>query len=127
MAIGSSGDYRMSVDADYHFAADLIQCRLVRRTLHGYVPLTITIEEGEPMTVDALSTTEAPPAFTMPRELAELMMATFAGYLLGVPDGDLVRANQELRHQLSRVTNQLDNLIAGIGRMGGADANRNSH
>jgi hypothetical protein len=119
MAIGNNGDYRMAVDADYHFAADLIQCRLVRRTIGGYVPITVTFEEGEPMEVSALSTVDAPPAFTIPRELAELFMGTFAAYLLGVPDGDLVRANQELRHQLSRVTSQLDNLIAGIGRMGG--------
>lgn len=119
MAIGSSGAYRMAVDADYHFAADLIQCRLVRKTQDGYVPITVTLEEGEPMSIGVAHTADAPPPFTLPREMAELMMATFAGYLLGVPDGDLVRANQDLRHQLSRVTDQLDRLIAGIGRMGG--------
>jgi hypothetical protein len=119
MAIGNNGSYRMAVDADYHFAADLIQCRLVRKTQEGYVPLTITIEEGEPMKVSPHAVSEAPPPFTIPRDMAELFMGTFAAYLLGVPDGDLVRANQDLRHQLSRVTNQLDNLIAGIGRLGG--------
>lgn len=118
MAIGSRGAYRCAVDDDYHFAADLVQIRLVRKELDGYRPITVTFEEGEWM--DGV-TAENPPAFTMPRELCELLMSVFASYLIGAPDGDLVRTVYDLRQQLSRVTNQLENLIAGIGRLGGSN------
>lgn len=120
MAIGNSGPYRMSVDADFNFMRDELVIHVVRRTQDGYVPITLTFVEGDPVTFDA--TTEEGgnpfPAFNMPRELAELWMATLAGYLLGV-EGDLVRANQDLKNRLQRSQTQLENLIAGIGRLGG--------
>lgn len=126
MATGANDRYRIMVDDSYRFAQDEVIVKIVKRTMDGYIPIKITITEGElvpynvatfPYNV-ATSVEDEQLSVAIPRELAELMLAAFARYFLS-SEGDIVQTVQRQKRELERVTLQLEMLIAGIGRLGG--------
>lgn len=115
MAIGSSDRYRVMVEDSYRFAQDEVILNVVKQTRDGYVPVYVRFTEGE--IIPQNTVTDAEIGAPVPRELAELILAAFGRYFLST-EGDLVVTNQRLTRELHRVTQQLESLIAGIGRLG---------
>lgn len=120
MAIGSSENYRMSIEQHPEgFMRDEVTLQIVKKAPDGVYPITLTFKVGEFISYDeGVSLVDVIPVNTFSRELAELMLSSFGRYFLSA-DGDLVTATRNLRSQLERVTKQLESLIAGIGRLGG--------
>lgn len=116
MATGMSDRYRIMVDDSFRFGQDEVTVKIALRTQDGYRPVKFMFDVGEEVPADATSETTIT-ATTIPRELAELMLAAFARYFLSA-EGDVVITNQRLKRELERVTLQLEMLISGIGRLG---------
>lgn len=114
-ATANSSNYRMMINANYRFGTDETIIKIVERVQDGYRPITFTFHVGE--TVPAGIEIDVPGS-AIPNELAELMLSAFAAYYLSA-DGDVVATNRKLKRELERVTKQLEDLIAGIGKLGG--------
>jgi len=81
---------------------------------HYALPIEIKLSEAFP--IDTSVVPEFEPT-RLPVELAEVLFEALTFTLTGVADP--VREIAQLRRQLSDANKRLDNLIAGIGRMGG--------
>jgi len=119
MTLASSGMYQIMVDDSYRFAQDEVIVKIALRTQDGYRPVTFTFYVGDEIPAGAaIAEVDAPVTTAIPRELAELMLAAFARHFLSA-EGDIVQTVQRQKRELERVTKQLEDLIAGIGRLGG--------
>lgn len=107
--------YRAHVDRHFRFAEDLLVIRLAKRTSTGLVPITLTLTEHDslmlPIADDVL-------ASELPTELCEAIFNALAPTMVGTASGNHVQEIAQLRAQLARTTKQLEDLIAGIGRLG---------
>lgn len=118
MSVGSSDRFRISIEDSYLFARDEVVIRIVRKEPDGYRPVTFSfVISDEVISYDGTASIE-PPECVMPREIAELLLSGFGRHFLS-SEGDLVATHERLKRELARVTKQLEDLIAGIGRLGG--------
>lgn len=115
MATVGSENYRMQINRDYNaFVRDELTLMIIRSVGGKTQPVILRLE----YITDNLDETQQVPTSNLPTELCELLLTALARELLSA-ESDLVKENHKLRNQLERVTKQLDNLIAGIGMLGG--------
>lgn len=118
MAEGSTSGYRMMMIEDYNFARDEVRIAIIKRERDGYRKVKLTYSIDEEITSLDNSVVPLDDAYTtIPRELAELMLSVLAHHFVSV-GSDLVNAMRDKDRQIARVTKQLEDLIAGIGRLG---------
>lgn len=121
MSTGNSDRYRIMIDDSWRFANDEVILKIAFRTPQGYRPVTLGFNVRDEITIEGPSAAEEWAdewSSALPRELAELLLTALGRYFLSV-EGDLVITNQRLKRELARVTKQLEDLISGIGRLGG--------
>lgn len=112
-------NWRARVEHDYHFALDQLRLFVAKRIdTETIQPVQVEFRDLEPVE------SPAPIEYTLPhtiipRELAEVLMNAFAGALLGTEGRDLIAENQRLKRELRHTNHRLDNLITGIGQLGG--------
>lgn len=116
MAIGNSNQYQLMVEHSYRFARDEVIIKIVKHTQDGVVPIKLALSELPMVPQNTEMDVEIGNA--IPRELAELMLAAFGRYFLS-SEGDLVETNARLERELAKANLRLDNLISGIGKLGG--------
>lgn len=119
MSMGYSENWTVKIDQDHlHFGRDQLTLTVIEKlSREGYRPVTLTLEYGE--VVELAAADVELPSTVLPRELCELLLSALARYLLGA-EGDVVATINRLRLELVQSNQRLDNLISGIGRLGGA-------
>jgi hypothetical protein len=115
VTVRGSGEYRIQIDDATSFLRDAVSLRIIERVQGGYVPLTLKLERGD--LVPEGSSVEIEPT-DISNDLVDGLLIAFANFRLGT-DSNLVETIRRLRREKERVTQQLESLIAGIGRMGG--------
>lgn len=103
------------------FMRDIVKVHIAYRSPDGtftvVAPMPFTLGEGFPPGVEVRS--ELPASMEIPRDLAELLLNALGHAVLGAPRmADRIR---DLEQQLRVSERRVDNLIAGIGRLGGND------
>lgn len=110
-----------TVDADT-FLRDHVKLFMAYKDENGIsavAPLVLEMTVPVPDTTDV--TQISIPPTSIPRELAEQIFTQLGYLLLGVSDP--IVEIQRLRRELIRANERVDNLINGIGRLGGKNAN----
>lgn len=116
--VGSTNRFRLMINDSYRFAQDEVILQIVMKEQGSYRPVTLTCtiaDEVIPYTPNTEISVELPQT-VMPKELAELLLSAFGRYFLS-SEGDLVATVERQKRDLARVTKQLEDLIAGIGRL----------
>ena len=109
--------YRVYVDVGRKFAEDTLVVYVAARE-HDVVTvyaLSLVKVFDAPVGTAMPATVDIP---DIPREACEAIFSALAPSMIGTTSGDYVQEIAELRTQLARTTKQLEDLIAGIGRLG---------
>lgn len=110
--------WRTMVDREgSSFFRDEVRVFIAHRVPDGLqVAEPLTLKLSDPIPLEASEVPSMEPTI-LPRELAEALLNTLGHVLLG--HGDMVSEICRLRHALATSERRVDQLIAGIGRLGG--------